>query len=87
MTALITKPKDMTEYQWKVYQDLRDGFFSRTMGVGGRWTGSPWEIYGPHIRRACNTLVRNGYFTVDEAGYYYISESLPSSDDSAEVEQ
>ena len=73
MIELTTKPKDMTEFQWKVYQDLRDGYFHRLSKFGGRWGGSPWDIWTPHIRRACNILVRKGYFTVDEAMYYHIS--------------
>ena len=72
MTELTTKPKDMTDFQWKVYQDLRDGYFSRTSIHGGRWTGSPWDIWRPQIRRSCNILVRKGYFRIDEAAYYHI---------------
>ena len=80
MIALITKPKDMTEFQWGIYRDLRDGRFHNTKYHGGSWNGSPWDIWVPQVRRSCNILVRKGYFTVDAAMYYHISEPLQRSD-------
>ena len=74
----------MTEFQWKVYQDRRECYFSRTKLFGGKWSGSPWDIWSPQIRRSCNILTRKGYFTVDEAGYYHISEPLQRSDKTGE---
>ena len=73
MTELKEKPDDLTEYQWNVYQDRRDEQFTRTKYHNGRWTGSPWDIYSPQLRRACNILVQKGYFTIDEAMRYYIA--------------
>lgn len=75
MVGLTEKPEDMTKYEWEVYQDLRDRYFHRMSKIGGRWTGSPWELWMPHQRAACNRLVKKGYFTVDEAMYYHIRES------------
>ena len=75
MNEIKEKPKDMTEYQWKLYQDLRDGYISRISFCDRPWNGSLWDLLNPNARRSANILVRKGYFTVDQAGYYYISKS------------
>ncbi|GAF92729.1 unnamed protein product [marine sediment metagenome] len=79
MTELTEKPDDMTDFQWNVYQDRRDEYWHRTYSIGSRWNGSPWEITGSHVKRACNTLVRKGYFIIDPAGHYHLSEGLGGS--------
>ena len=65
--SLTEKPDDMTDWEWKCYQAVRNQNLSTVSFLGGRWWGSPWDItFNPHIRRGCNRLVKKRYLVVDE---------------------